>query len=273
MNYQTIIILTVILIMLILIFLYKNGYSIYKTNIYINDLKYMITSFNLDHFLTNIKLNINKFNKNKYILDTLPILSPYNKNLYPLWHKYYEKVYNQPVETIIDLNTFNWFYWDCPIDNIKENINVFIKPSIIKTCNTCKNMPYILRDSFVKCPEDMASNIGFFVNKDIKIDKNIGKIEVFRVDNYEVGFEGHLELYCKWFWITKGSGKFIDIEMDKTLILKDRDDWKYNIPFNECTKEAWALLKSKNIKYVIFTDSFSDDADNNQGRPELVIVR
>lgn len=265
--------LVLFIIILILFFLYKNGYKLSKADQYFKDLQIMIYTFNLNHFFTNIKLIIKYINKDKYILKNLPTLAPYNKNIYPKWHIYYEKVYNKPVDSIVDLNTFNWFYWDCPIDNIKKDINVFIKPSLIKSCNSCYNMPYILRDLFVNCPEDNAAKFGFFVYKNIKIDKNGAKIEVFRVEDYDFGFEGHFEIYCKWYWITKGSGQFIDIEMDKTLILKDRDEWKYDIEFNECTKESHELLKSKNIKYIIFTNSFSDDKYNNQGRPELVIIK
>ena len=124
---------------------------------------------------------------------------------------------------------------------------------------------------FYKGPEIIASEIGFFVNRDININKNINKIEVFKIEKL---------ILVPWVILNyivigidnKGSGKFIDIDIDKTLVLKDRNDWFFDIPFNECDKESCSLLKKKNIKYLIFTDSFSY-SKTMQRRPELIVIK
>lgn len=270
-NYIILIIILIILLY-ILYFLYDNDYKLSNLYIYIKDLRIIIKNFDRDLFIKNVKINLKNKNKEKYILEKLPILAPYNREKYLNWHLYYENIYNKSVDNIIDLNTFNWFYWNCPIDNIKKNINIFTISGMVKNCNTCIGMPYILTDYFIKGPEIIASEIGFFVNRDINIDKNINKIEVFRVENYNIGTVYNLELYSDWYWITKGSGKFIDIDIEKTLVLKDRNDWFFDIPFNECDKESCSLLKKKNIKYLIFTDSFSY-SKTMQRRPELIVIK
>jgi len=56
-------------------------------------------------------------------LPDLPTLTPDNKDEFPEWHKYYEKVYQQPVSGTVDLNTFTWFYKFAPIPNLESLIN------------------------------------------------------------------------------------------------------------------------------------------------------
>ena len=159
-NYIILIIILIILLY-ILYFLHNNDYKLSNLHIYMKDLYFIIKNFDRDLFIKNIKINLKNKNKEKYILDKLPILAPYNRDKYLNWHVYYENIYNKSVDNIIDLNTFNWFYWDCPINNIKKNINVFTISGMVNTCNFCIGMPYILLTILQEYQKLLLLKLGF----------------------------------------------------------------------------------------------------------------
>ncbi len=220
---------------------------------YIFDFCFKITFYHLImEILDILKRNYNK--KKLYTLDILPILTPYNKSEFLDWHNYYEKVYKHPVKKNIDLNNFTWFYWNCPIKNIKENINHFNQ--IYNNIPNSYNVPWI--QCFPEnVPEVEASKYGFFVTRKTNYKKFYKKyLEVFRVD-IKITPETPklcLEIDTTWYWHTIGSGIFIK-NNNKNLLLNDRPDWYYNIKFNEIDKNAIEVLKNDNIDTVIIIDS------------------
>lgn len=48
----------------------------------------------------------------------LPVLTPANRATYPQWHAYYEAVYHHRVTRPVDVNTFTWFYWTAPFEQL-----------------------------------------------------------------------------------------------------------------------------------------------------------
>lgn len=123
--------------------------------------------------------------------EMLPVLTSQNKHLYQEWHAYFERVYNERVIEDVDLNTFNWFYWFCPDDVHKP----------VKQKRPANNLLNVLT------PDTNLNELGFFINVKTHIDSNTirkkGRIEVLRVSD--------LELFVAWFYVSKGSGIYVDI--------------------------------------------------------------
>ena len=47
--------------------------------------------------------------------EQLPVLTAANAAQFLEWHLYVRRIYGPEPPFPIDLNTFTWFYWDCPL--------------------------------------------------------------------------------------------------------------------------------------------------------------
>ena len=194
------------------------------------------------------------------MINNLPVLAPSNKQEYLDWHKYFERVYNHPVDCNVDLNEFTFFYNDSPI-GIPRMYNYFPQENQAWT----SPVPYF--------PEHYIRSIGFFVKrKNSKIKK--GKIEVIRTsfsnDDAMTGvgriarkfplFSSIGESKLVWFFIVKGSGVFIDTMNRRILKMKDRDEWPVQKWKGEGENDIINLIDQQNVDTVIFTNSLCKGA-------------
>ncbi len=187
----------------------------------------------------------------------LPILEKHNKSKYPKWHAYYENVYKSPVINPVDLNKFNWFYWNSPLGNVKCKI-LYSLGNIVD-----ENVPYIFKVLWPEkqgigvAPENNLANIGFFVKRNIKISRT-NFLEVMRTNKSIFEERG----VC-WFFNTIGSGFFL--KCDKSFI-GSRNEIKEGWD-REAEKNPFKILKNRNINTFIIN---KEHPFSRQGLIEIV---
>lgn len=194
-------------------------------------------------------------------LPHLPILTSDNYELHFDWHKYYTKVYGEPVTRPVDLNTFTWFYWFSPLGRIRV---CSVNSIYIYRTNFMDNLPWI----GIYGPEKTLGAHGFFVKRPVRSALlSQRRLEVLRVRD-SVG----VERGCCWFYHTVGSGVFVG-RPNRLMILKDRNNWpalKAHCLFNEMGKSAHKFLVQRGIKCLIFTRAFQ--CYNGIPRTEVIIL-
>ena len=191
---------------------------------------------------------------NSFKIQNLPILSPHNKKEYYLWHNYIEKIYKEPVNKIIDLNKFSWFYWFSPLGKIK-----------VFEAGMEDNVPYgtAWYGKNKGTPEYKYREIGFFVKR--KVEPNLSllsKLEVLRVKARE--------LNCAWFYNTVGSGIFLNLDKLKPIVeLQDKQSLYLGkkLPVGDGDKKDF--LKENKIKVLIFRHAHSIHLPNS--RTEILV--
>lgn len=179
----------------------------------------------------------------------LPVLTPRNRARWPKWHAYYEEVYGVPVQTVVDLNTFTFFYRFSPlcVSPIRNTL-FFFGPTCHRNVAFTTSIPEI-----VLTPETKISKKGYFVSRREypPIDK---RLEVIRA---RMPLQGRSinggESMCAWYYHAVGSGLFIDIQTP--LILNKRRDCLESIgdrwPGDDDGK-IHAFMSRHNLKSMIF---------------------
>lgn len=210
----------------------------------------------LDFFsesLIMIKSNIYNIHMPRYYsnitgkpIGQLPVLTCENRDIYPKWHEYYESVYSYRVKYDVDLNNFNWFYWNAPIsqeqrDNILSltSIRQKINPGVAFIYNT----PCMHTYGRSNVPaESQVGKAGFFVCREIELNKtNNSLIEVMRTTDSTL-----LEKGVAWFFITIGSGFWLNVG----TICDIMDLCKIpNIYWNDA--DPFPTMKKHNINSVV----------------------
>jgi hypothetical protein len=154
---------------------------------------------------TRIKLSPNI---NSYV-PQLPIVTKGSK--YSDWKTYINRVYGEKW-SFFDLNEFEWFYWNSPLDKILVPKTVFLYDKV--NLNEAWTMPKRIPKQNQKwekntCkfpPEGLYNQIGFFIRrkntKTGKTEKAGKNIEVLRFQYNETG--------DTWFYNLKGSGIFVN---------------------------------------------------------------
>lgn len=136
---------------------------------------------------------------------TLPRISKPGQHL--KWDDYLDKVYTKRWRVsnkTFDLNTFEWFYWDSPLDSILKPKKVFIYDQV--RFNEAWIMPPVIpkqlqnweKNTCKYPPEGLYNKIGFFVRRKRKKDISL---EVLR---FKYG-----EINQTWFYNLRGSGIFL----------------------------------------------------------------
>lgn len=177
-----------------------------------------------------------------------------NKKQYADWHEYYEIVYGQSVKDDVDLNTFGWFYWFSPLKHV-EHVGLHSGNTAVPSDTPFifkMHMSELLRSltklffgvKKVMPPENMFGEVGFFVKRDNhKIEGSDHRfIEVLRTKS-----EVFAEKGVAWFFNTKGSGIFLDIEPAKCI--KNRTQFK----FDEC--KPYSTFHAKGIQTLVINES------------------
>jgi hypothetical protein len=225
----------------------------------------------------------NKRNHDRIIL-VLPILNNDNKIKYKEWHEYYEKIYGKKVENTVDLNKFNWFYWDSPIgkdipinilyrlnmdggyvskypDNLEYNKFNSYKFNCINELHTPYNSSS--QNKKINHPEALLGEKGFFVKR--CIDNELFKKEKLEVIRSEISVWEEID--CKWYFQSTGSGIFIDLDSDKTSICQNRYNFFKKLLFEKDIKylrrcySVPQLIVIRKINEIIMEKSFKYDTN------------
>lgn len=139
---------------------------------------------------------------------TLPVLTSENHVEHAEWHRYFERIYGSPVRSIVDLNSFTWFYsfaplpcdWVCTVRAIHPGWGDDAKPP------DGTLMRFGGRDD---SPEVILSRSGAFVKR--PIDQALLDdvyVEILRTNHGD----GARESGECWFYHTVGSGLWIKNE-------------------------------------------------------------
>lgn len=131
----------------------------------------------------------------------LPVLQPGGTD-FPEWRAYLRWVYGDDFPTVVDLNTFSWFYWHSPLANFEPQ-QVLYQSLILMQ----QPVAWVTLNPMV--PEHRFAPYGFFVTQpfsaaQVETKLTSGRLEVLRAQFPESG--------VSWFYHTVGSGVFLNLD-------------------------------------------------------------
>ena len=128
---------------------------------------------------------------------------------HPEWRAYVKWVYGDDVAQgeRLDLNTFTWFYWGSPLDDVVDPEAVSTLSPPWSRAAFPENYAWVSEVPIV--PETNFSPFGFFVSRleypsTVGALTSTGRLEVLRVKFPEKG--------AAWFYYTRGSGVFLNLD-------------------------------------------------------------
>jgi hypothetical protein len=149
-------------------------------------------------------------------LPVIDISSPDDARRFPRWHRYLLHIYGNSTTSVIDLNTFTWFYWSAPLSVTSLKLVDCEDDHVI-----ADGTPWTGGlDGWTWGPEHLTRRLGFFVwrprPKVYRLPMQVtiplsSPVEVMRVD---VQFAHGYERVRSYFFHAVGSGIFMNYPFD-----------------------------------------------------------
>jgi len=143
------------------------------------------------------------------LVPKLPVLTGGEVD-HPDWRRYLKWVYGDDLARgeQIDLNTFTWFYWGSPLDNVVAPMR-FTALSLPSSAGSFFPANGAWVSDLPLVPETDFASFGFFVSREgfpstVDALTATGRIEVLRVKVPEQG--------AAWFYYARGSGVFLRLD-------------------------------------------------------------
>ena len=138
----------------------------------------------------------------------LPVLTTANSVEFPQWHLYFNRVFRRPVVHPVDLHRFNFFYHHSQLGRLRA-----VKAYWNRSPGVLVNQPWVFPEQ-----RHALSSIGAFVRRLEPFElPNDGRLRVMRKNVKGLQIE---EKELTWFYLTRGSGIFVNHRSSNALIAK-----------------------------------------------------
>ena len=175
----------------------------------------------------------------------LPLLTANNAAVYPLWHEYVVDVYHERITggTVIDLNTFSFFYKGKPATDALFSRSFDPCLSVCTLRSWPDRVEVFDGTLFVgdAGPEKAIGDFAFFVVRPFIVEEQALSCDTLEVMHVRTDWLGG-EHGASWFFHAVGSGVKIDCHNLPTQgtigVYKDRKDWLHKHGWNDYAWDA-----------------------------------